>query len=220
MITFSNLSVKQFKALFNIHFTENMTGKMEGMQSLSTSCTVNPHCLERIKNNDLICAHCFAFAHFDIYKNNLPCFEKNAENLTAEIIPVDYWPILNCFWFRFESFGDLINTTQCINYFNLCLKNPRVNFALWTKNPWIIDEAINAGHKKPDNLIIVYSSPVLNKSVGAEIIKKWSFIDKIFTVYDEDHVASVDINCGSKKCIECGLCYEKNETMFINEKLK
>lgn len=220
MLSLTNLSVNQFEALTGIHFTTNMNGKMEGMQSLSTSCTVNPYCLERIKNNDMVCSHCFAFSQLNRWKNNLPCFEKNAELLTDEVIPVENWPILNCLFFRFESFGDLINFKQCVNYFNLCKKNPMVRFALWTKNPWIIDEAIERGYDKPENLVIVYSSPLLNQRANDNMLVKYPFIDKIFTVYDASNAEKVNINCGGNKCINCGLCYNKNNVNIINEKLK
>lgn len=45
----------------------------------------------------------------------------------------------------------------------------------------------------------------------------YDFIDKVFTVFDHDNG---HINCGAKACAACGLCYTKNDTVFINEKLK
>lgn len=220
MLSLNNLTVKQFKALTGIHFTTKMNGKMAGMQSLSTSCTNNPHCIERHKQNDTICKHCFAFSQINCFKSMIPCLEKNTELLTAEIIPAENMPVINCLYFRFEAFGDLVNYIQVVNYFNICLKNPAVNFALWTKNPWIIQDAIDRGYIKPDNLNIVYSSPILNQNVTDAIISKWAFIDKIFTVYDANTAQNVNINCGAKNCLSCGLCYNKNNVVYINEILK
>lgn len=219
MLSLKALSVKQFEALTGVHFTTNMSGKMEGMQSLSTSCLVNPLCMSRANDPNTICSHCYAIAQLERYTNNQPCFERNTNILTTEVFEVDTMPILNCLYFRFEAFGDLVNATQVINYFNLCKKNPLVKFALWTKNPWIIDEAIVAGNEKPENLNIVYSSCILNERVNDAIVNKWSFIDKIFTVYDKSH-PEIDINCGNSKCIECRKCYEKNDIKYINELLK
>jgi hypothetical protein len=121
-------------------------------------------------------------------------------------------------YFRFESFGDLNNAIQVINYFNICKKNPGVKFALWTKNPDYIAEAIRAGHEKPENLNIVLSSLFLNK----ERKTRYSFIDKVFTVYDPEFIQEnkTEINCGAKNCFSCGLCYEKNGVRNIREKLK
>lgn len=45
----------------------------------------------------------------------------------------------------------------------------------------------------------------------------YGFIDKVFTVFDHDNG---HINCGAKACAKCGLCYTKNETVFVNELLK
>ena len=144
--------------------------------------------------------------------------EKNQEILTSEIIPLEKLPQINVLYFRFEAFGDLNNATQVINYFNMCRVNPKTHFALWTKNPDYIKQAINQGHEKPQNLNIVLSSLFVNK----ERKNIFDFVDKVFTVYDADHIEknNVNINCGAKSCFTCGLCYEKNNVTIINEKLK
>ena len=100
----------------------------------------------------------------------------------------------------------------------MCYKNPRVKFALWTKNPDFIAEAIADGYEKPQNLNIVLSSLFLNK----ERKNPFPFVDKVFTVYTPDHIEAenIDINCGARNCFDCGLCYEKNGVEVINEKLK
>jgi hypothetical protein len=127
-------------------------------------------------------------------------------------------PIINNIYFRFESFGDLNNDIQVINYFRICYKNPKVKFALWTKNPDYIAAAIGQGYEKPANLNIVLSSLFINK----ERKHKYSFVDKVFTVYDPQHIEQngIEINCGARNCFSCGLCYEKNDVSIINEKLK
>ena len=48
----------------------------------------------------------------------------------------------------------------------------------------------------------------------------YEFIDKVFTVYDDANAGGVNINCGARDCATCGRCYLKNDTVFINEKLK
>ena len=75
--------------------------------------------------------------------------------------------------------------------------------------------------KKPSNLIVIYSSPVLNKAVNVDVLKAvYPFIDKVFTVYDKEHAGSVNINCGSNHCLSCLKCYKKRTTDVINERLK
>ena len=212
------LTVVEAEKITGVHYTIKHTGKMEGMQSLSTSCLCNKYCKNRSNNSELVCSHCYAQRQMKIYKNLNACLERNTEILTGRILKEAEIPMINASFFRFESFGDLINKMQITNYFNICKKNKHVNFALWTKNPWIIEEAIESGEKKPRNLQIVYSSPCLNDPVDPG----YEFIDKIFTVFDKDYIKKngIEINCGAKSCLLCNKCYRKNKERYINEKLK
>jgi hypothetical protein len=143
---------------------------------------------------------------------------ENQRILTSEILPAEKLPIINNLYFRFEAFGALNNATQVINYFRICYKNPKVKFALWTKNPDFIADAIGQGYEKPANLNIVLSSLFVNR----ERKNPFSFVDKVFTVYDPQYIEenNISINCGARNCFTCGLCYEKNDVSIINEKLK
>lgn len=219
-----------FRTIFDtehvINVCINHTGKMAGMYSISTACTLNEYCLKRSKNPDSICADCFAQSMFKNpwYKWTLKRCEHNTHVLTTSILDVDDLPLINAFAFRFESFGDLQNTTQCVNYFNICKLNPRVTFALWTKNPFIIANAIRDGHAKPENLIVIYSSPIKNKPVSlAKIQSVFPFIDKVFTVWTTKEKAAehnVCINCGARACLKCLRCYTKGGENEIAELLK
>lgn len=202
-----------------IHVTRKHTGKMEGNQSISTSCRFNDRCSKYAKIPGSVCAHCYAQKMHDMYKNLGPCLQKNAEILTSVILDRSEMPKITNSIFRFEAFGDLINATQAKNYFNICEAYPKTAFALWTKNPDIIEEAINDGYKKPENLQIIVSSLFKNKVYDG---KQYDFIDRIFTVYDKDYILEngVNVNCGKKKCIDCQLCYHKNNVKHINELLK
>lgn len=120
-----------------------------------------------------------------MYKSLNECLESNTEILTKNIIDWDDLPRIYSLYFRFESFGDLNNEIQLINYFNICRKNPEVKFALWSKNLFIIDKAIKEGHHKPDNLMIIASSPFLNKIAD---YSQYEFVDKVFTVYTKDAI--------------------------------
>lgn len=213
------MTYKQFRELTGIKITENHTGKMEGMQSLSTSCTTNPFCKVRSKDDKSICSKCYAQRMMKMYRSLDDCLEVNTKVLTSKILKEEEIPDINVLYFRFEAFGDLINEIQLLNYFNICKKNPQTKFALWTKNPWIIERLIEQGYKKPRNLQIILSSIYLNVQ---EDVDKYDFVDKVFTVYTKDYIEenNIKINCGAKSCLKCHKCYIKSKTKYINEKVK
>ena len=206
------------KKINGLHFTTKHTGKMEGMASISTSVTTNERCAKNAQIEGSICEKCFAAKQIKVFPSMEQPMVQNQRILTESILPESILPVINVLYFRFEAFGDLNNSTQVINYFNICRKNPNVKFALWTKNPDYIAQAIKAGHTKPENLNIILSSLFINK----ERKTKYDFVDKIFTVYDKEYIASenIEINCGARNCFTCGLCYNKNGVRIINEQLK
>ena len=71
----------------------------------------------------------------------------------------------------------------------------------------------NNSIKKPDNLILIYSNPKLNKPLE----KLPKYFDKTFNNVTTD---SQEINCDGK-CQECMMCYTLgNKTQTIIEKAK
>lgn len=211
------ITLENWEAYTGIHPTLNHTGKMEGMASLSTSCQLNPYCRSRAENPELVCSHCYAQRQMKMYKNMNPLLKRNTEILTSRLLEDEEIPIINRRFFRFESFGDLVNETQCLNYFRICKKNPKVHFALWTKNIWIVEEAIKT-ETKPKNLQVVLSSYKLNQQGNTY----WfPYVDKIFTVFTKEYIKAnnISINCGAANCLKCQKCYLPGER-FINEKLK
>ena len=213
------LTVVEAEKVTGVHYTVNHSGKMEGMQSLSTSCLCNEYCKNRSSNSELVCSHCYAQRQMKMYKNLNACLERNTKILTGRILKEAEIPIINASFFRFESFGDLINVTQVINYFHICKKNKHVHFALWTKNPFIIEKVVSNGEKKPRNLQIILSSMKINQPADGS---KWSFVDKVFTVYSDECIEAnnVQINCGSEPCLLCRKCYCSTKNKTINERLK
>ena len=205
-----------------------LTAKMECVVHVSTSCLLNDYCNARMKCGENICAECFAQAVLNHYSAlNVNC-EHNHLLLTDHILDPIQWRQLEQVkpdqLVRFEAFGDLANDIQVANYFIACYLFPHLKFALWTKNPWLVKIAISKGYKKPSNLEIVYSPQKMNDNKdGLEAIKKYSFIDKVFTVYTSDYALENDvcINCGNKQCDKCKTCYLKQKNIvFINEILK
>lgn len=201
--------------------TYKHTGKMNGMVSISTYKGCNGQCEAYSKIEGSICQHCYVDRALR-YKNNLPKYIENYNILNNRDITTDEIKALkldNYKFIRFEAFGDL-GSTQCfINYCKICNYYNDSNFTLWTKNPHFIAEALKT-IKKPKNLIIIVSSLFVN--VPYENKRGYNFIDKIFTVYDDNYIKHNDItiNCGAKQCITCKQCYKRNKIQYINEKLK
>jgi len=212
-------TIESFKAEFGIHITTGHTGKMTGFSSLSTSPLVNTFCQARSKCKGTICSHCYAMRMQKMYSELDRVLVKNHEVLTSRVIPADKWPILNVLMFRLESFGDVQNDTQLLNYLNFCKRNPRVQFTIWTKNPAIF-KRVFAAVRKPKNLIVIISSPYVNKAAN---IKNYPFADKVFTVYEKEYAQArkIAINCGAHSCATCQRCYNRNDkTVYVNEILK
>lgn len=207
-----------------LHFCTEHTGKMSGMYSLSTNPYDNENCRQRAQIPGSICEKCFSMAMQNRFTGLAKWTHSNTEILTGSVIDYDKLPYINAHSFRFEAFGDLKNSTQVKNYFNICKKNPSVMFAIWTKNPFIIKNAINEGYAKPENLIVIYSSPMINVKVSIDDVQRaFPFVDKVFTVYDSAETATahgVTINCGEKNCIECLICYRHNNITQVSELLK
>lgn len=203
-------------------FCTDHNGKMAGVISYSTSVVLNKRCQCRSKNKQSICAFCFAAAMLDIYGDLAKKLARNTAIITSELLQPEDVPVIN--WqkwpmLRFESFGDLNNEIQVYNYFLMAEINPKCRAALWTKNPDIIASAIKKyGLKKPSNLVIIYSSAIVNAKEEA----KYSFIDKTFTVYDPEYIKAnnIFINCGARDCKKCGRCYDPATENDIKEQLK
>ncbi len=202
-----------------LHISENMTGKMSGILSISTLCLNNPRCIARMKSGENVCAHCFAAVTTSRYKALRENCAENTDNLSAGLIPGANLPHFKktVALVRFESFGDLVNVAHARNYIRIAKLNPHVHFALWTKNPDILAEAI-AIDGKPENLMTIQSSLKLDTPEQPA----GDFIDKVFTVYRPETIDAekININCGARDCASCAECYLDKAVKEIREKLK
>lgn len=200
------------------------TGKMTDLISISTS-PYNWLCNLRAKIAGSICSHCFSRRMMRRYPALAAKLQRNAAFYSHyDLKPEDVYTFNpKSGYFRFEAYGDLFSPLQVKNYFTIASVNSHLNCALWTKNPQIIKAAIEMYDlEKPDNLNIIFSVAGLNSEFSEVIYDAlqatgYSFIDKVFTVFDHDNG---HINCGAKACAKCGLCYTKNDTVFVNELLK
>lgn len=210
-------AVKKSKFCINespVHVSDSMSGKMAGIPSISSSCLCNPICIQRMKDGNSVCAHCFAEATLTRYKAAGAAMESNYKLLTDSVLPLEMLPVFcNVSIARIESFGDVANVTQAINYANICKVNPNVRFAWWTKNAAILKKAFDL-IGKPANVVIIESAPKLD----AEITASNEYIDKTFTVYTK---ANPDfINCGARCCATCRRCYSFDTEKAVHELLK
>ena len=209
-------------------------GKMKGLFSLSTACTLNPECLRRHGGNCGICGKCYSF---EINKN-MPALRHKLERntailcscvITADDIPDGLEPPSR--QFRFESFGDLLpgaaGRLQWDNYRRIATGLYPLHCAVWTKHPNITNT------RRPDNLSLVWSVTAINPTekavyavvAAAESLRKYGGRpDAVFVTYDENYPAV--ITCGRAKCDHtnggCGRCYFRNwgSVAIIRERVK
>lgn len=205
-----------FKKTYGITISTH-SGKLSGMQSLSTSCMDNPRCALYAKCEGSICEKCYA-RNYQTFRGTLKnAMMKNGEVLREKLL--DEYPILNAAYFRIESFGDVANVTQARNYIRLAKRNPQTTFGWWTKNPDIVDAAILL-EGRPENIVFIISSVYQNRRMNP--FKRYPWVDKVFTVYTEDYIEEhrVSINCGENQCMGCLQCYKRGGCKYINEKIK
>ena len=211
--------------LQNHVFCTGHTGKMYGITSCSTCAARNARCKARYESGaeNCICRKCFSFSQMAHQKSTRLKYARNTEVLTRiELNPLWIPEEVENNIFRFESFGDLNNAIQFENYCTIAAARPEVMHTLWTKNPDIIADAIDAGAVIPANMIIIYSSPIIN-DVRANMLERYSFINKIFTVWTSAEAAEkagYKINCGARDCNKCRRCYRFNSETFVHELLK
>lgn len=218
------------------HICFNHDAKMSGIISVSTFVGANKYCVARCNNCDnAICKYCYAASLTNQRAGLKNKLRRIHAILTTIELTIDDIPKIDAAlfpYFRFESFGDLNNAIQIKNYNLIALVNsgnentPGVNFTLWTKNPGIIQNAIDNGLVLSNNLVIGLSSLYLN-TPEIDKAKRYSFIRFLFTVYDDDYIRehNIKINCGAKHCISCGICYsylhEYTDGLYIiNERKK
>lgn len=200
-----------------VYVSDKLTAKMKNMKAISTSCVENHFCKCRMENPDLICSHCFARGIMINYAAAGEHGAQNADLLANHIVPAELLPRFNktVEIIRIEATGDVATVTHAINYIRIAQANPHVIFAWWSKNPGLIDKAIKLAGR-PENVVFIASSPRLNEQERI----RYSWIDKVFTVYDADHAAGVEINCGARDCFKCRRCYSRDTERIINELLK
>ena len=199
-----------------VHISK-MTGKLQGLQAISTNTTTNKFCNKMNKSNniDVICKHCYSHSMLNTYRKNMQnALQRNSDALSLEELHDNDIPIINQLYMRFNAHGELINEMHIKNLFKICFKNPRVNFALWTKRKDIVIQYINKIGTKPSNLKLIFSNSIINT-----IVEPPTYFDSTFNNVDSDNMKDKQ-NCTGQKCIDCLLCYTHNKTKHIVEAVK
>ena len=205
----------------SIHISK-MTGKLEGFQAISTNTVSNEYCQKQYKKQDAknICTFCYSHNMLNTFRKNMQAsLQRNTDLLNSKVLHPDALPVINSAFFRFNAHGELAldkkqGTINLENYVNIAIKNPHCTFSLWTKRFDIIKPYFD-NNEKPKNLILIYSSPLTNH-IMTKIPKHF---DKTFnTVVETDFIEKQ--NCTGQKCKDCLLCYKKDTTSIIVEKVK
>lgn len=213
------LTSDEKKIYIDYSICKNHSGKMQGLQSISTSCLENPLCIARRASGSSICAACYAAAQLEHQKTLRNKTHYNTLFYSRYNLTLQDVPTINTRFLRIEAFGDVQNVQQCKNYYTIAKANKGVNFAIWTKN---ID-LYNAAGKKPSNVIMIYSIPETNMQVTKaryDLLRKYNpIIDKTFSVFTKQYAdaENITINCGGRACASCLRCYTRKGDKIINE---
>ena len=201
----------------NIHLSK-MTGKLDGLHAISTNTVTNEFCQKMNASNkdNQICRICYSHNMLKSYRKNMqPALQRNSDALSQSILDDVDIPFYIHAFMRINAHGELINDTHFKNIVLIARKNPHCNFALWTKRKDIINRVIKLGYDLPDNLILVYSNPTINK-VMYEPPKHFH---KVFNNVEYEHKTE-EQNCTGQQCINCMLCYNHNDVSVIIEATK
>lgn len=142
-------------------------------------------------------------------KNAVDAFERNSQEISGDVIKPIKFP-KNKKLVRINAHGELINITHLLNIAGLAVFNPEHTVAVFTKRKDIVAQFMRL-FGKPDNMIFVFSNPLLDQP----ILDVPDGFDKVFNV-----ITSGDVNCGGQKCIECRKCYTHGGENVLMEMLK
>ena len=190
-------------------------GKMNNIRSISTNTLTNDFCkkMHASKNKLIICGHCYSVDSLEVgrFPNQVKALQRNSDilgnkELSEREIYQNY--MFNDNIFRLQSHGDLINELHLKNLMAIVKANKWTTFALWTKRKNVIKEYFDK-HTKPDNLILVYSNPLINKVIDSRGKYKPVYFDKVFNNVDKDYMKEKQ-NCTGQQCITCRRCYVKS----------
>ena len=184
-----------------------MTGKLLGIPAINTNTITNSFCMKssKSKNKKNICTKCYSVYMLSTYRKNCQtAFQFNSDLLSGGLLEPKQIPLINAAYVRFNAHGELINTVHILNILRIVRHNPATTFALWTKRTDLVEPLLD---RIPDNLILVYSNPLIDKLMH----KAPTGFHKVFNNVTEDP----NENCTGQKCMECLACYKKDSGVNV-----
>tara|TARA_R110000824_G_scaffold3543_1_gene16917 strand:- start:293 stop:898 length:606 start_codon:yes stop_codon:yes gene_type:complete len=195
--------------------TSNMSGKLEGLQAISTNTRSNPFCQKMSQSSDnIICSKCYSMATLNrgYFPSLEPALEYNSRLLSKPLEPEQLPKFKRkTEYIRFDAHGELINETHLDNYVKITKVYPDRKFALWSKRIPIIKKYFK-NREIPENLRLIYSNPFINKVMDKPPVP----FHKSFNNVTDD----TKQNCTGQKCKDCLLCYTVNDVTTIVEAVK
>lgn len=213
---------------YRIPAVSNMTGKLAGIKAINTSPLDNAYCRLMATRSCLgtICRQCYSRKMLLKHRKNArPGWILNGLLLSGDLLAEEDLPRFKPGEVvRFNGHGELINLKHAINLLAIVRANPKARVAWWTKRPSLVRDAIaHFGGQKPDNLVLIYSWPEVIWGEIPETVLPEHF-DKVFFVVAPGadlEAGGWQINCGSKRCKDCMLCYTPGDRQrAIIERLK
>jgi hypothetical protein len=205
------------KTLPLVHISK-MSGKLDGLRAISTNTVTNSFCIKMnaVDDKKKICTHCYSHTMLKSYRKNMaPALQRNSDLLSSRRLLKEELPVILDAFFRFSAHGELINDLHFKNLLDIVNRNTHCRFALWTKRKDIVSRVLNSSMDKPENLNLIYSNPTIS-NVMKKVPKHF---DKTFNnVLEDEHVEMQ--NCTGQQCKNCLICYTKNDTDTIVEKVK
>ena len=198
--------------IYNVAFHES--GKIEGIFSLDSSATNCGFCR---KMREYAAAHpekqCICGSCYDVRQEGfkLAALARHTLNLiimSAVLFTVEELATVPVFGLtRVNSSGDSSGDVYAENMVLFSAAHPACRVSAWAKNTAGYIRACRK-HGKPANLILICSSPFIDKAAPRP-----EYFDYVFTVYSTPEkvqaaMAAGAMECNGKKCRDCGYsCY-------------
>jgi len=205
MVFIGNLNLTEHKAIL----------KLGGFISINVDVVLNPFCTA-MRTTDFICRHCYAYYMGTRYPRLKQALVKNYETLSSrvltddEIIIIGNYVLTHVIGLRFNSLGELINSTHVrnLNLIAMYIKSREPSFpiTIWTKRTEL------AADINRNNIVKIWSNPVINQPQS----RVPDGFDGVFNVCDYDYFKQTNTlpNCGGH-CANCMKCYRVNPEPFV-----
>lgn len=150
------------------------------------------------------------------HRENLEAYKENPVAFFDEVAEKTRL----CLFFRWHSSGDIVDSRYLEGMAHVARKNPMTHYLAFTKKYALVNDYVNAGHKIPKNLHIVFSSwanfPMNNpyKFPVAYVRFKKKAPESVFNKL----IPSTAIPCGGK-CYKCLACWQlkKGQNVAFDE---